>query len=439
MEDVLFKNFMKDIIGRVDKGDAVGVYSESYSIDFDMDRLKSIENRSNFAIGLRIFKDGRVGNSFINGLTDENRDILLKNVFDNVKFGDLQDFDLPEKTELPELKLYDENINVITKDFLLETGYEIIKKLKKVDKEAKININFSKGISQNLLCNTNGFEGEYKESFFSVYINMTYVEKTGGIIYVSEGDSFRKPEFKEIDSMCERVIEKYQYSRKRAKIKTGYYPVLFSPDALSLVLSPIEIAANGKTLYRKVSVLESKVNEHIASDSLTIIDDPLFSDGVDSYPFDDEGVIPQRLSIIENGVFKNFIFDLFTANKMKVKSTGHGRRNISSLPSPSFSNLIIEKGNHSLEEIISSIDRGLIVYEFLGEGMSNVLAGDFSVNIESGFLIENGKIKGRVKDVMMSGNAFDLIKNIKMIENVQHKKGSLYAPHILFDNVSVTE
>ncbi len=439
MNQGLLKDFMFDVVGRIDKGDVLGVHSENYSIEFEMDRLKSIENKSNFAIGLRVFKDGRVGNSFVNNISGESKEILLKNVFDNVKFGDMQDFSLPEKATLPELKLYDENINVITKDFLVEKGFEILKKLKKVDNDAKVSIHFSKGISETFLYNSNGFEGNYKESSFSVYMNMTYIEKDGGIISVSEGDSFINPALKEIDKMCEKLITKYVNSKKKAKINTGYYPILFSPEALSLLLTPVEIAANGKTLYRKISVFENKVNDKVASELFTIYDDPLYESGVDSYPFDDEGVVPQRIPIIENGVFKNFVFDLFTAEKMKQKSTGHGRRSVATLPSPSFSNIFIGTGKNSLKEIISSIDRGLLVYEFLGEGMSNTLAGDFSVNIESGFLIENGEIKGRVKDVMMAGNAFEALKNIKMIENEWHKNGSLYAPHILVDKISITE
>ncbi|MCX7820498.1 MAG: TldD/PmbA family protein [Brevinematales bacterium] len=439
MDQRLLRDFMFDVIGRIDKGDVLGVHSENYSIEFEMDRLKSIENKSNFAIGLRVFRDGRVGNSFVNNINGENKEILLKNVFDNVKFGEEEDFLLPEKVDYPDLKLYDENINVITKDFLVEKGFEVLKKLKRVDKEAKVSIQFNKGISETHLYNSNGFEGNYKESSFSVYLNMTYIEKDGGIISVSEGDSFRSPLVKEIDRMCDKLIEKYINSKKKAKINTGYYPVLFSPEALSLVLTPIEIAANGKTLYRKISVLENRVNEKIASEMLSIYDDPIYTEGMDSYPFDDEGVVPKKLSIIENGVFKNFIFDLFTADRMKQQSTGHGRRSVATLPSPSFSNMFIEKGKNSLKEMIGGIDKGLLVYEFLGEGMSNTLAGDFSVNIESGFLIESGEIKGRVKDVMMSGNAFEVLNNIRMIENEIHKHGSLYAPHILIDNISVTE
>jgi PmbA protein len=88
--------------------------------------------------------------------------------------------------------------------------------------------------------------------------------------------------------------------------------------------------------------------------------------------------------------------------------------------------------------MIAGIDRGLIVSEFLGGGMSNMVAGDFSVNIELGWLVEKGKVIGRVKDAMISGNAWELLKNIASLENRTHRCGSLIAPHVLVDRVSVT-
>ncbi|MGC8764599.1 MAG: TldD/PmbA family protein [Brevinematia bacterium] len=431
------REFMFEILSFVNKGDVTGYRSDEYSIDFEMDRLKSVENTSSSAVGLRVFKDGRVGNSFINSFGVEDKDTLLKNVFDTLKFGDKQDFNLPEKQELPDVKIFDENFYAVTKEILIEKGFELLKRLKKIGKDVKVNIHFSKGVIENHLLNTGGFEGTYKESDFSVLLNLTEVEKNGGILSVSEMDSFNRVDLTELDRMCDRLEEKYGFARKKMRVKSGYFPVLFSPEALSLILEPVEIAANGKTLYRKISVFENRENDIVATDMLTIYDNPLYDFGSGSYPFDDEGVVPRKLTVIEKGVFKNFIFDLFTASQLSRESTGHARRSVSSLPSPSFSNIFIETGSSSFSDMLSSIDYGLLVYSFLGEGMSNILAGDFSVNVEFGFLVEKGRIRGRVKDVMLAGNAFDAIKNIKMIENRQYKHGSLYAPHILFDNLSV--
>ncbi len=105
---------------------------------------------------------------------------------------------------------------------------------------------------------------------------------------------------------------------------------------------------------------------------------------------------------------------------------------MSSLPVPSFSNLILETGDTALEDMIASMDYGLIVYEFLGGGMSNMIAGDFSVNIELGYLVEKGKVKGRVKDAMISGNVYNMLNSIKFVENKLYKKGEpLYAVYFV--------
>lgn len=430
------KEFSREVISKINKGDIISYIEESFSVDFEMNRLKSVENENSFGVGLRVFENNRVGNSFINNM--ENKDILIKNAIESAALGDYQDFELPSYENRFSVKLFDEDLKSFSKEEAIEIGLKTIKRLEKLDKKARISFHIGKDITTTFLANTSGFSSSYDKSSLSVYITISYVEKNGSILYVSEGNSFSSLKEFSIDEMCDKLTKKYVIARKNVKMRSGYFPVLFSPESLSLLIDPVEIATNGKTLYKGISVFEKKINEKVAAESLTIWDDPLYDLGVESYPFDDEGVSPARLNIIENGVFKNFIFDLFTASKLSRKSTGHGRRSISSLPSPSFSNLFIKPGEYSLDKMISSIDYGLWVFDFLGEGMSNMLAGDFSVNVELGFLIENGVVKGRVKDVMLAGNAFEALNNISMVEDRWYKLRSFYAPSILIDRLSIT-
>ncbi len=426
---------VKSICAGIPKGDVLAVYSENTPVEFEMDQLKTIEDISRFSIGLRAFSNGRVGNSFINSLQD--RDILIKNALESAALGDEIDLDLPSSSDYPILKTYYPDIKNYRKEKAVATGEEIIKRLKEIDKEAKINAGVSTSYSRNYLANTSGFWGSYEETYYGVSANMLRVEEGGGLLSVSDGDASYSSDI-DIDAICGNIEWRYKNALKKVGMNTGYYPVIFTPEALGLLLEGIEIAANAKTLYKGISVLSEKLDKKIADPAFTLIDNPLLENGIGSYPFDDEGIIPQSLPVIENGVFRNFIYDLTTARRLNKKSTGHGSRNTSSLPSPSFSNLMVSSGKSSLEEMIESVQYGLLVYEFLGGGMSNIVAGDFSVNVELGYLIEKGKIKGRVKDVMLTGNIYDLLTSIRSIESKVHKKGSLYAPHILFSKASIT-
>ncbi len=426
---------LKDICSSIEKGDVISNYSEAKSVDFEMDHLKSIEDISRFSIGLRIFKEGKVGNSYINSL--EDKEILIKNAADSSSLGDLIDFELPGSSTYKPMNMFFQDIKDYSEQKAVNIGDEIIKRLKNVDREAKINAAISSAYSRHYIANTNGFWGFYDSTLFNVSAGMLLVDDSGGLLSVDEGDAAYSEEVN-IEDICATIEWRYKNALNKVQMKTGYFPVVFSPEALGLLLESIEIAANAKTLYKGISVLSDKLGKGIASSSFTLVDNPILEKGLGSYPFDDEGVIPDRLPIIENGIFKNFIYDLTTAKRLNCRSTGHGSRSTSSMPSPSFSNLIIGTGSSTFDEMIGSIKYGLYVCEFLGGGMSNMLAGDFSVNVELGYLVEEGQVKGRVKDTMLSGNVYDLLKDIDAVESRTYKKGSLYAPHILFRKASIT-
>lgn len=426
--------FLSDILANIDKGDAIASFSESNPIDFDMDQLKSVEDINRFAVGLRMFNKGRVGNSFINSFDD--KDFLLQSARESARFGDEIDIELPANSSFPSVQLSYDEVKRYSKEEGIRIGSEVMARLKSIDGNAKVSVSVSRGRSVTYLANTSGFKGSYEQTQFGVSAGMMLVEDGGGLLYVGDGDFSNNLKI-DLDSMFKKIEWRYRNARKKVSVNSGYFPVLFSPEAMRLLLETIELGANGKNLYKGISVLQDKLGHKIADERFNLTDDPLFPGGLESYPFDDEGTVPQALPVIENGVFRNFIFDLTNAGRMGKKSTGHASRSISSLPYPSFSNMLISPGKSGFEEMLSSMKYGLVVYEFLGGGMSNMLAGDFSVNIELGYLVEDGKVKGRVKDAMISGNVYDLFGNISMIENKAHKKGGLYCPHILFNKVSV--
>jgi PmbA protein len=117
--------------------------------------------------------------------------------------------------------------------------------------------------------------------------------------------------------------------------------------------------------------------------------------------------------------------------------TGNGFRDYNSLPKPSFSNMVVPNSETPLNSLISGVDKGLIVYNVLGGGQSNVNAGEFSVNVELGSLIESGKIVGRVKNVMLFGNVFELFRNIIDFSRETKVVFDKVLPYILCDNVNV--
>jgi PmbA protein len=128
---------------------------------------------------------------------------------------------------------------------------------------------------------------------------------------------------------------------------------------------------------------------------------------------------------------KNFLYDLDTAGRAGTKTTGHG---VGCNPS----NTVIKEGNISFEDMLKNTKEGLMVYDVMGLGQGNVMSGEFSVNVNLGYKIENGEIVGRVKDVMLAGNTYDAITKIEaMSDKAECVGGSLIAPYMKISNLSV--
>ena len=217
-------------------------------------------------------------------------------------------------------------------------------------------------------------------------------------------------------------------------------PVIFTPKAaLVLILSSIS-GLNGKMVLKKISPLASQKNKKLWSDLLTFYSDGTIDFALGSAPFDDEGVEMKRVPLVEKGEIKNFYYDLQTAGMAGVESTGNGlRAGIQSEPVPGISNLIMEKGDVSFKEMVKDISEGIVIDQVLGLGQGNIISGAFSNNVQLGYKIEKGKIVGRVKDVMIAGNALEELKNIAALGNkAKWVEGKYKFPHIYLKSLSVS-
>jgi PmbA protein len=155
-----------------------------------------------------------------------------------------------------------------------------------------------------------------------------------------------------------------------------------------------------------------------------------------SCPFDDEGTPTKFLSLIEGGRVKEFYSDLTTARLLKTPPTGNGfRPGLGVYPMPDLVNLIVAPGEGTLEDLISQIDEGLVIDQILGHGAD--ISGDFSVNIDLGYRIEKGKITGRVKDTMVTGNVYTALQNLIALASDNQWNGSCYTPSLIVDSLSV--
>jgi PmbA protein len=295
----------------------------------------------------------------------------------------------------------------------------------------------TKGTVTVAMMNSRGGQARYRKSFFSLGVEGSLIRDTD-MLFVGEGESSCRPVL-EPKIVTGVVLQQLELAKNRATVSSGSLPVVFTPNGVaSSLIMPLVAAFNGKTVLEGASPLGDRLGERAFDRKLSLWDDPLVSYRPSSRPCDDEGTPSQRTALIEEGTVDGFLYDLQTAALAGKRSTGNGSRGRSSLPSPAPSAFVIAPGNTAFSEMVREIKEGLVVEQVMGAEQGNILGGDFSGNVLLGYKVENGKIVGRVKDTMVSGNIYQLLRQIEAIGRDVRWVGSfLQTPHICCSGVSV--
>lgn len=168
---------------------------------------------------------------------------------------------------------------------------------------------------------------------------------------------------------------------------------------------------------KESSVFSGKVGEKVTSELCTIVDDGTLKDLRGSLNIDDEGVKGQYNTLIENGVLKGYMQDKLNARLMGVAPTGNGRReSYAHLPMPRMTNTYMLPGQHTPEEMISTVKRGLYAPNF-GGGQVDITSGKFVFSASEAYLIEDGKITAPVKGATLIGSGIEAMQQISMVGN----------------------
>jgi PmbA protein len=238
--------------------------------------------------------------------------------------------------------------------------------------------------------------------------------------------------------MARRLGAKLEQAKQSAALKSGKMPVLFAPTGALVLALPMMQALNGKSVYTGISPMAGKVGETLFDSKITVEDDATIDGKFASAAYDDEGVAHRRNTLIRGGVLQGFLYDLKTAAQSGVESTGNGSRGLFNPPSPSPSNLVLGAGQTPLAEMIGGIDEGLLVQDVLGLGQGNVISGAFSNSVSLAFKIVKGEIVGRVKDVSIAGNVYDLLQDVAAVSQEREwVYRSLHLPYILLEDMNV--
>jgi PmbA protein len=290
------------------------------------------------------------------------------------------------------------------------------------------------GRSRAALVASNGFAGSYAGSSHGVSVSViggtgTGMERDYDFASAVYGSDLRSAE--EIGrSAGERAVKRLG----ARKMPTAKVPVIFDPRVARSFLSHLLGAISGPSIARGTSFLKDKLRERIFPEAITITEDPHRQRGLRSRPFDGEGIANQRRALIDKGVLTTWLLDLRSARQLKMTTTGHAARGTASPPSPAATNIWIEPGGQTPQELYADIAAGFYVTELMGMGV-NGITGDYSRGA-AGFWIENGAIAFPVSEMTVAGNLKDMFARMIAANDLEFRTGA-DAPTLRIDDLTV--
>lgn len=415
---------------------------ESLSISVYDQEVDKYNLNNTFGLSFRGKINGKMGYSYTEILDEDAINMLVEKAKDGALVIESEDeqFIYEGDKEYSTVKTYFKELDNIEADKLIKLALDMEKEAKKYcDKVVNTaGCSVSYGSSNYGIYNTKGLELTNKTNILSAYVAPIVEDKEkkyDGCGY-KIGNSINDIDPKKI---AKDGVEEALSRIGGRSIESGKYrTVLYNEAMVSLIGAFIGIF-NGYSAQKGLSLLKGKEGEVIASDILTIVDDPLLEYGLASTPFDDEGVATYKKEIVSKGVLNTLLHNLKTANKAGIKTTGNGfKGSYASTIGISPTNFYIEKGDKNFEELLSIVGEGIIVTEFAGlHSGANSITGDFSLAAK-GFYIKDGKKTFPIEQITVAGNYFNLLKEIEYIGNdLKFPMSSIGSPSIVVKELSV--
>ena len=421
-----------------DAADAVAVRSMSLSVEIRDGAVDESERAEGDDVGLRVIVGRRQALVSTNDIAGGNvaelaeRAVAMARVAPDDPYAGLADPDTLARS-FPQLDLVDPDLPSVGR--LEELARQAEAAALAVDGVSKSGgASASAGIGGLVLVTSHGFRGAYLGSRHSLSMTAiagegTAMERDYDYSSVTHASDLDAPE--EVGrKAAARAVERLN----PRKVATKRVPVVFDPRVAGSLVGHLASAINGSSVARKTSFLRERLGQRIFASGIRIVDDPLRPRGLRSRPFDGEGVAGTRRMLIDDGVLTTWLLDSATGRELGHATTGHAQRGVSSSPSPGPTNLHLEPGAQSPEDLIGDIAEGFYVADLIGMG-ANIVTGDYSRGA-AGFWIENGKRTYAVSEVTIAGHLADMFRSLAPANDLSFRYGT-NAPTVRVEGLTV--
>ena len=388
---------------------------ESYSLSFSLfhSEVDNYSSNKSMVILARGIINGKFGTATCDSWSNEHAKYLVNEIVENAKVIENEDpaFIFEGSPKYKKVNTFNSELAKISIDEKMKKLYELEAAIKAGDPRVIEvgGVEYSESAESVTIINTKGLKLAQKSNYF-VYIGQA-VAKEGQQVK-SGYELFLDNDFSKVNisKLAKEVVENTVNQLGGEACESNTYKAVLSPDVVKSFLGAYVGNADAEEVQKHSSLFIGKLNEKVASSKITIEDKPL-QRNVFSRWFDDEGVATYNKAIIKNGVLQTYLYNLTTAAKDGVQTTGNGSRGGSKMGISTFF-LQLKPGKKSQEELFQEVGNGVYITDVQGlHAGLNPQSGNFSLQ-STGFLIKDGK-KDRGLDVItVSGNLIDIFKDV---------------------------
>ena len=417
------EQLVSETLNKCDDGELFLENSKSESLLLDDGKIKNTSFDTSIGFGFRAVHEDKTAFCHSNIISKKSLNDAAKNLGSNISpNSQAKKQSGPKRTNV---KLYEDIDPIENKPF--EEKVQLLKKIDDYIRKKNHNIKqvtasfFGEHQSIQIIKSENRI---YKDQRPLVKFNVSVMmEKNGKQETGSYGTGGRmdyenylgKDNWKLI---CDEAIRQAEVNLESKPAPAGEMKVVLGPGWPGIILhEAIGHGLEGDFNRKKTSAFHNLIGQKIANENVTVVDDGTIASRRGSLTIDDEGTPSARNVLIQNGILKNFMQDRMNAKLMKVEPTGNGRReSFEYAPMPRMTNTFMVNGNHTQEEMINSVDKGIYAVSF-GGGQVDITNGKFVFSCTEAYEISNGKIGSPLKGVTLIGNGPDILTKVSMVGN----------------------
>ena len=423
-----------------DEVEAFAVSSVSRTVALERNDVKIGKSQTLSGIGIRVFVNGGLGFASVNDLSKDEVGEAAKRAVSLAKQAPSDPYNqLPERKELKRVDgLYDPSSEEFETADALELATRMLRAAKDYDTRVTVDSGmFIADVGEAAVANSNGVEASEKSSSYICYILGMAID--GGDVsnfdFQFDGSHFLRD--LDVEAVAEKLAERVIRSLGAKKTESFKGVAILSPIAVYDLIIPVVISAvNSNNVQKGTSRWERKLDELVASEIVTIIDDGTKERQLGSSMFDREGMPHRPVKIVERGLLRSYLYNTYTAGKEGKDSTGHASGDIGGPPGIGTTNIEVLPGSKPHEDLISEVDRGIYVTRL--SAFPDPVTGDFSGLVKGGFLIEKGDLVHPVSETMLAGNVFDLLLQTTNVSKDRERIMCTLLPHFEADGLSIT-